>query len=814
MGDNGRMRSPKKTGNPHVEENIEEIDVSTEMRGSFLEYAYSVIYTRALPDARDGLKPVQRRILYQMDKMGLRPDRGHVKSSRVVGEVMGKLHPHGDSAIYDALVRLSQPFNLRLPLVDGHGNFGSLDDGPAAARYTEVRLAPAALLLTSQLDENTVDFVPNYDNQFQQPDVLPAAFPNLLVNGASGIAVGMATNLPPHNPVEALTAAIHLLENPEANTADLMRFIPGPDFPGGGVISDLESVRDAYETGRGSFRVRAQVAVERVSARKVGLVATELPYMVGPERVIEKIKDAVSSGKIKGISAVNNLTDRHHGLRLVVDIKSGFNPEAVLGQLYKLTPLEESFAMNAVALVGGQPRTLTLKEMLRVFVDHRLTVTRRRTEFRLDQCLKRLHLVDGLLRAILDIDDVIAIIRSSDDSAVAQERLMTAFDLTQIQAEYILELRLRRLTKFSRLDLEKEQGQLQQEIASLRTILSSDASLAAAVKTDLLSAMEQLASPRRTVLLDGTAPAGLDTPTPATDMALEIPDEPCLVLLGAGGALARVGGDEPPAAEPQTDSSVLRGYVTTTTRSQIAVLTADGTAHRLDVVSLPPMMRTPGAINLTQGVPAAELISSSHPVVALIPLNQTIAVGTELGTVKRVRPEHPENKESWTVINLDEGDRVIGADISPDGADLVFITAQTQLLRTHADKVRPQGINAGGVAGIKLGLGDRAIAFASFIPTAESMVVTVAQQGGTLAGTAFTSWKATPLSAYPYKGRATQGVRCQRLLKGEDTLALAWAGDHLPHAQSATGKPVALPTVDERRDGSGTPVRRSLDAIG
>ena len=320
-------------------ERIEDVDVSTEMQGSFLEYAYSVIYSRALPDARDGLKPVQRRILYQMSEMGLRPDRGHVKSARVVGEVMGKLHPHGDTAIYDAMVRMAQAFTLRVPLIDGHGNFGSLDDGPAAPRYTEARLAAPALSMTEHLDEDVVDFVPNYDNQLTQPDVLPAAYPNLLVNGASGIAVGMATNMAPHNLVEVIGAARHLLAHPRATLDELMEFVPGPDLPTGGTIVGLAGIKDAYLTGRGSFKTRAKVSVEAITARKAGLVVTELPYLVGPERVIEKIKDGVNSKKLSGISDVTDLTDRTKGLRLVIGIKTGFSPEAVLEQLYRVTPL-------------------------------------------------------------------------------------------------------------------------------------------------------------------------------------------------------------------------------------------------------------------------------------------------------------------------------------------------------------------------------------------------------------------------------------------------------------------------------------------
>ena len=365
MADMAR-RSASPPPPPDFEENIVDIDVAEEMRGSYLEYAYSVIYQRALPDARDGLKPVQRRILYQMNEMGLRPDRGHVKCARVVGEVMGRLHPHGDGAIYDALVRLAQPWVMRLPMVDGHGNFGSQggDDPPAAMRYTEARLTAAAMEMVGSIDEDTVDFQPNYDGQENEPSVLPAALPNLLVNGASGIAVGMATNMAPHNLGEVIAAARHLIRHPDASLDALMRFVPGPDLPTGGKIVGLEGVRDAYESGRGIFRTRATCRVEQITPRRTGIVVTELPYGVGPEKVIARIKDLVQSKKLTGITDVKDLTDRHRGLQLVIEIRSGFHPEAVLAELYRLTPMEETFGINNVALVDGQPRVLGLRELL------------------------------------------------------------------------------------------------------------------------------------------------------------------------------------------------------------------------------------------------------------------------------------------------------------------------------------------------------------------------------------------------------------------------------------------------------------------
>ena len=573
------------------------------MEGSFLEYAYSVIYSRALPDARDGLKPVQRRILYMMSEMGLRPDRGHVKSARVVGEVMGKLHPHGDTAIYDAMVRMAQDFSLRLPLIDGHGNFGSLDDGPAAPRYTEARLAAAALTLTDHLDEDVVDFVPNYDNQLTQPDVLPAAFPNLLVNGATGIAVGMATNMAPHNLVEVIAAARHLIEHPDATLEDIMKFVPGPDLPTGGRIVGLDGIRDAYATGRGSFKTRAKVEVEQLSARRTGLVVTELPYMVGPEKVIEKIKDAVNGKKLTGISDIVDLTDRKHGLRLVIELKNGFNPNAVLQQLYRYSPMEDSFGINNVTLVDGQPQTLGLLQLLSVYVDHRINVVRRRTAFRLGKKKDRLHLVEGLLIAIVDIDEVIQIIRSSDEAAAARTRLMSIYDLSEIQANYILELRLRQLTKYSRIELEKEQDELRREIAELEAILGSSERLRGLVSAELAEIAEKYGTPRRTVLLESEAvsptvaalAAAPGAKGKAAPLALEIADDPCWAILTASGQIARTANQDSLAESgPRTRHDVFTSVVKTSARGEIAAVTSQGRMLRLQVMDMPVLPPTSG----------------------------------------------------------------------------------------------------------------------------------------------------------------------------------------------------------------------------
>ena len=477
---------------------IVDVDVSSEMSESFLEYAYSVIYSRALPDARDGLKPVHRRILHQMSEMGLRPERGHVKSARVVGEVMGKLHPHGDSAIYDALVRMAQSFSMRLPLIDGHGNFGSLDSGPAAMRYTESRLGTAAMAMVAETDEDTVDFGPNYDGQIQEPLVLPAAYPNLLVNGGSGIAVGMATNMAPHNLGEVIAATKYLIENPKATLKQLMKHVPGPDFPTGGEIVGVEGIQDAYETGKGSVKVRASVEISKVTSRKMGITIKELPFNIGPEKVVERIADLAKAKKIQGISDIIDLTDGQTGTNVVIEIKNGFEPEKVLEQLFKLTPMEDAFAINNVALVNGRPQTLGLKQLLEVFIAHRIEVVRRRSEFRKAKATSRLTLVDGLLKAIIDIDKVIKIIRGSDDASAAKEKLIKDFKLNDEQATYILDMPLRRLTKMSKIELETESKELKKTIAELTALLKSEETIKAQVALELTEVGKAFATPRKT----------------------------------------------------------------------------------------------------------------------------------------------------------------------------------------------------------------------------------------------------------------------------------------------------------------------------
>ena len=757
-----------------VKENIVETPLNEEMSKSFLEYAYSVIYARALPDARDGLKPVQRRIIYQMGQMSLNPDRPYMKSARVVGEVMGKLHPHGDSAIYEAMVRLAQPFAMRLPLVDGHGNFGSLDDGPAASRYTEARTAPAALGMNADIAENTVDFTPNYDNKLQEPTVLPAAIPNLLVNGGSGIAVGMATNMATHNLGEVVAAAKHLMRHPDATLEELMRYVPGPDWPGGGVIVGRKGIREAYETGRGALTTRSVTHIENVTARKKAIVVTELPFMVGPERVLERISEGVKNRKLDGISGAIDLTDRHNGTRLVIEIKTGFDPNAVLAQLFKHTPLQDNFTINNVALVNGRPHTMGLKEMLQVWVDHRRVVIRRRSEFRRKKALERLHLVEGLLLAMVDIDEVIQVIRSSDDAEAAKTKLIAVFDLDEIQAQYILDLRLRRLTKMSRIELEAERDDLKRRIEELERILASDEALDGVVIDEMDDAVAKYGTPRRTVLLDedeegnltpvvahgddgvsanamAAARAAATVSSAAADVAaaakaakkagdenatasaLQIDDEPCAVMLSATGLIARTSEDaverweNRSASDGRAKDDQIVSMFRTSTRSSYGLVTSAGRLVLAHVVEL-PKVSADGPLSVTGGVKAEELLGMTENtdpirgerVIAAIDMPSTddggqlvpLALGTRNGVVKRWNRESPTTMDSWSVIDLKDDDEVLAAAEARDEDRLVFVSTDSSLLTFEAKNVRPQGRTAGGMAGIRLAEGCSVAAFA------------------------------------------------------------------------------------------------------
>ncbi|MBW4717768.1 DNA topoisomerase (ATP-hydrolyzing) [Saccharothrix obliqua] len=736
-------------------------------------------------------------------------EHAFVVAGRFVHNCMGKYHPHGDTAIYDAMVRLAQDFSLNTPLVDGHGNFGSPDDGPAASRYTEARMSPAAMLLVGELGEETVDFRPNYDGSLQEPAVLPAAFPNLLVNGTSGIAVGMATNMIPHNLGEVVAAARWLVTHPDATLDRLMEFVPGPDLPTGGVLLGLDEVRKAYETGRGVVRMRAKVETGPLegSRGRQAITVTELPYGVGPEKIIEKITDEVTKSKrLSGIADVKDLTDRENGTRVVIECKVGVNPQALLADLYRLTPMEQSFGINNLVLVDGQPRTLGLKALLEVFLAHRYDVVTRRTRYRRRKREDRLHLVEGLLKALLDIDKVIRLIRGSEDAQAAKDGLMKRFKLSEVQATYILDTPLRRLTRFDSIELEAEQERLRGEIAELSKILDDERELKKVVSAELAKVAKELGQERRTALLDGDLKEVLAASKPAGP--LEVADDPCQVVLSATGLVARTAAESEEASEARRRNGrakhdAVAAVVHTTARGQVLLVTNRGRAVKTDVLPLPVLPEQSGTVSLSGGMAASELLDldRGERVVGIAPLNDTgspgLALGTRQGVVKVCSPEWPVRSDEFEVITLKEGDELVGAVwLGSAEETLVFVSSEASLLRYSASLVRPQGLKGGGMAGINLPA-DAKVVFFGAVRTdddehGEPMVVTSTGQ----------SVKVTPFAEYPAKGRATGGVRAQRFLKGENALVLAWVGPR-PAGAAANGSAVELPAVDQRRDGSG-----------
>ncbi len=762
------MSKSKNQSEPSNGGRIEKENVADEMKRSFLEYSMSVIVSRALPDVRDGLKPVHRRILYSLHEQNIKPDGPFKKCARVVGDVMGKYHPHGDSAIYDAMVRLAQEWSMGVPVVDGHGNFGSLDDGPAAARYTECRMAAAGAAMLAGITENTVDFRDNYDGTEQEPSVLPASYPNLLVNGGTGIAVGMATNIPPHNLGELVEGIKLLSANPKATVDDLMAHIPGPDFPTGGIVVGDGAIRDAFETGRGTFKIRAKAEVTDVTPKRKGIVITELPFAVGPEKVIEKIRELTREKRLVGISDIADLSDRKTGLRLVIDVKNGYKPEAVLSELYRLTPLQVSFGVNAVSLVDGQPRTLGLKAMLEYFVTHRVDVVKRRTEHRKACAQARLHIVDGLLTALASIDEVVAIIRKSKNVDTAREKLAKLLKLDAEQIKHILEMPLRRLTGLEVSKLKDEAKALRATIRDLNKILKSKKELEALVIAELDAAVEEFGSPRKSVIVG--AVEDVAAPIVTADgivTGIEVADEPCTVVLASGGFIGRVPAEPSKTRAKITKADAIISSATTTTRSQVGILDAAGTLHRVNVVDIPD------AEGRSKGAPVAEYADvAGTQAVAVVPFTGNeetgIAIGTSDGVVKRILcSEFATRNRAASVISLNDGATVVGAMVAADTDRLVFVTSDAQVLATPADKVRPQGRGASGVAGARISDGAVVVAFAVTTEGDGADVVTVSDSGRV---------KSTPADDYPSKGRGTGGVRCMKLLSGENAVASAWVG--------------------------------------
>lgn len=788
-----------------------DVAVDDEMRDSFMPYALSVTTSRAIPDVRDGLKPVQRRILYVMNDLGLRPGTPFRKSAGVVGEVMGKYHPHGDSAIYEAMVRMGQNFAMSVPLVAPKGNFGSLDDPPAAYRYTEARLTDAAMTMVSSIDEDTVDFRPNFDGEREEPECLPALLPNLLVNGASGIAVGMATNMAPHNLGE-VAAAIELVltqRRPKPTVDELMAHVPGPDFPVGGILVDDGSLREAYETGRGTVRLRARAEIEPISSRRQGIVVTELPYMVGPERVQGKIRELVLAGKLDGVAAVNDLSDRNHGLRLVIECKAGVNPHALLNRLYRLTPLEESFGINNVALVNGVPSTLGLYDLCRHYVDHRLDVIVRRTEYRLRRARDREHILEGLLVALDNIDLVISIIRGSADVPEAREQLMSRLDLSEIQANHILDMQLRRLTALEVDKLREELAEVQAAIAEYEKILGSEQRRRTLVSKELAEVAEQFATPRRTTIMSSDDVVVIED-APVVDITDEaLGDQPALITLSSSGLLGRTSPDEEFSAKPGRHDVIAR-QVDTTSFEPVYAVTDRGRVLSVRARDVPEMARGSRGASVTEMF----ALGRGEKVVGMIPTgDEPIAVVTRDGVAKRIDASGLQSTRSGNpIINLKESDRVVAAFVAPDDAEFAMVASDGQVLRTAAGGVSVQGPGAGGVAGMKLKAG---VTIAAAGPVEFGSVVVVVTDEGTA--------KITDLAEIPAKGRATGGVRVVKLKGFETTLTYGWIGKNSQLgaivADDADPKrpdpaPVELNLEPTRRDGPAVDLGHRIMALG
>ncbi len=771
---------------------VEDIPVAEEMSDSFLAYALSVITSRAIPDVRDGLKPVQRRVLWSMLQMGLRPGTPYRKSARVVGDTMGRYHPHGDAAIYDTLVRMGQDFSRMVTLVDPQGNFGSLDDPPAAARYTECRLSEAAMDMVGELDEDTVDFRPTYDGEDSEPVVLPAALPNLLVNGTAGIAVGMATTMLPHNLAE-VGAAIELVMSKQPSdaasdaaspggakparrrrarpaTEELMEVLPGPDFPGGGIVVTDEGLRAAYDTGRGSIRVRARASIEAVTRRRQAVIVTELPHLVGPERVVSRITELVGAGRLQSVAGIADLSDME-GLRLQIDLKPGVDPDAALSELYRLTPLEEAVSVNNVVLVDGVPTTVGLRELCEHYVAHRLDVVVRRTRYRLRRADERLHIVEGLLAALDNIDDVVALIRGSQDAAEARDGLMARYGLTDVQASHILDMALRRLTALERQKLDDEAARLRGDIEDLKEILSSRRRQRAIVRSELRRIVEDHGRPRRSRIVaaevlelqSASRSDGGGASTASFEPAEAGPDLPCVVTVSTTGNIGRASLKGQRRASPGRHDLIAARAVAST-GSPVASVTSAG---RVFEVLGGEVEETS---NRVRGVDASTVfgLESGETVLALVAGgNDRLVMVTAGGTIKRLDADEVlGSPPGSSLIALGANDRVACAFTAPEDRDVVIAASDGRALRLEASSVRLQRRAAAGMAGIKLREGSVPVGAGAVLDDAALVLATDAGPGRS-------GIKVTPCSELPTQGRGTQGVLVVKLLPVESVVAAA-----------------------------------------
>ena len=776
---------------------IEPIDIEEEVRSSFLDYAMSVIVSRALPDVRDGLKPVHRRILWGMLELGVRPDRPTTKSSRVVGAVMGKYHPHGDQAIYDSLVRMGQDFSLRYPLIDGQGNYGSIEgDPPGAMRYTEARLGPLAMELLRDIGAETVDYVPNYDGQDQEPVVLPARFPNLLVNGAAGIAVGMATNIPPHNLGEVIDGVVAAIDKPDISSAQLQRYIKGPDFPTGGVIMGKGGIKEYFQTGRGSVRIRGRATVEEDSRGRQKLVITEVPYQVNPLRVAEKIEELRQSRRMPEIAAVRNESSNRSGMRIVVELGRHANAQIVLNKLYKTTQLQESFGVINLALVDGIPHTIGLAETIQHYIGHQVEVVTRRTRFELRKAEERDHIVEGLLIALSNLDAVIKIIRGSADSEEARTKLMRRFKLSEIQANHILDMPLRRLTRLEREKLDEEHRELQVTIRRLKALLKDPKKVRGVIKDELAEIRQRYADDRRTEIRAEEGEIDLEDLVTVQDVVITVSRAGYVKRLPTETYRRQGRGGRGVRGANLKEEDVIAHAFTTTTRHWLLFFTTSGKVYRVKAHEVPEGTRT------ARGTYAANLpgvsLSGDEKIAAVIPLKgyddaRYVVFATRNGIVKKTPlAEYDSPRTGLAAITLRKKDQLIGVKLTNGRDDVILVSRSGQAVRFAESAVRAMGRQTGGVIGMRLRPRDEVIAMALAGQGQDLVTITEAGYG-----------KRTPVREYPRKGRGGLGVTTHKLTDRTGRLAGAFVGskDQDVFVISGTGIVIRVNSGDIRQTG-------------
>ncbi|HVE76955.1 MAG TPA: DNA gyrase subunit A [Actinomycetota bacterium] len=746
---------------PLDEARVQTIEIDQEVKSSYIDYAMSVIVARALPDVRDGLKPVHRRILFAMEELGMRPNTQHKKSSRVVGDVVGKYHPHAPEAVYDALARMAQPFSMRHPLIDGRGNFGTADGDPAAAmRYTECRLHPLAMELIRDLDEDTVNFVPNYDGNEREPSVMPARFPNLLVNGSTGIAVGMATNIPPHNLGEVCDAVVAMIDNPDIVADDLMKIVRGPDFPTGGVIIGTSGIKDAYESGRGTVRVRAKAEVEETRTGRMRIIVTELPYTVSGDRVLEKIALLVHTKKLVGIADIRNETNRQ-GTRLVIELKKDAIPQVVLNNLYKFTQLQDSFGMNMLALVDGTPRTLPLSHILRHYLDHQIEVVTRRTRFRLKKAEDRMHILEGLLVALDHLDAVIKLIREADSAEDARGKLMSRYKLSELQATAILDMMLRRLAALERQKIKDEARELADVIKELKSILASPAKVRKIIKTELVDLRNKFANPRRTEI------AGDEGDFNIEDL---IPDDDVVITITRSGYVKRVkaatyktqgrGGKGVIGAKPK-EGDIVQHLMSTTNHAFLLIFSNRGKVYRIKAHEVPEKERTARGISIRNLLP----FTAEEAVAAVIDTrdfksHNYLVIVTKKGIIKKTEftAYNSSRRDGIIALNLRDDDEVVQVRATSGTDELIMVSRKAMAICFKETDVRPMGRTAGGVIGMRLP-NDELVSFDVVDPNAELLIITDAGYG-----------KRTLLTKYPRQRRGGKGVKTAKLTSRRGTV--------------------------------------------